>query len=567
MENAMKRKNFIVICFSALLFLLAAFWGFQEYQGKKTHSISVDVVSEGGTEEVKLWMGPGEMYYLFLPGYADLSQVQIRCNVLGPIYLNNQRLRDKMDGSIFDLEEPMELILDSYLGYQWNELTVMQSGKVPTLYIDVRSGNMDYIHAVKGNKEAGTMRLYTADGQLDSMAVVESLQGHGNSTWQPWLEKKPYSLRLNSDTDLLDMGSGSSWVLLADAFDLSLIKNKVSYDLARDAGMPYAPNCQWVDLYLNGVYSGLYLLAERNEIHPNRVDVPLESSFLVSWESESRMITQGNPYVKTERGTTLRVHQSGLSLEEIQAKWQSVENAIFAEDGIDPITGKHWQDLIDLDSWAKLFMIDEITAEYDAGRFSKFFYYKETDGVGKIYGGPVWDKDDAFAAGHWSTTAPNCIVASRSGMFRGLSRKEAFLQRVSELYESTFRPLLVELCENGIEEYASRIVGAADLSEFRYQLGYTDQEHQVIRDFLGQRIEFLDAYWSAEETFCHVTIFSPSDGANGIYAVRPGEPILCLPEYDPAAGKWNWYVEETGEPFDVNQPIWEDMNLLLQRAE
>ena len=37
----MKSKNFIVICFSALLFLLAVFWGFQEHQGKKNHSISL----------------------------------------------------------------------------------------------------------------------------------------------------------------------------------------------------------------------------------------------------------------------------------------------------------------------------------------------------------------------------------------------------------------------------------------------------------------------------------------------------------------------------------------------
>ena len=71
------------------------------------------------------------------------------------------------------------------------------------------------------------MRLYTADGKLDAEAVVESLQGRGNSTWL-WREKKPYSLRLSGETDLLGMGQASNWILLADAFDLSLLNNKLS---------------------------------------------------------------------------------------------------------------------------------------------------------------------------------------------------------------------------------------------------------------------------------------------------------------------------------------------------
>ena len=283
----MKGKNWIILCFSALLVLLSGFGCLMEQNGKGEYSISLEVISEGGTEKIEIWEGPGEMYYLFLPGYADLSQVKIRCNAWGTILLDYKPVKDGMDCGDFPLNEPMELIYDSPFGYQWNQLTIMQSGNVPTLYVDVRSGNMDHIHAQKGNQESGTMRLYTAEGQLDAAAMVDSLQGRGNSTWQPWLDKKPYSLRLGGDTDLLGMGAASRWVLLANAFDLSNLKNKIAYDLAEDAAMEYSPSSQWVDLYLNGIYSGLYLLSERNEIHPNRVDVPEASSFLVSWESES----------------------------------------------------------------------------------------------------------------------------------------------------------------------------------------------------------------------------------------------------------------------------------------
>ena len=568
----MKGKHTIIIFFSVLLFLTAAFAGIQEIACSEEHGISAEVRSDGGTEEIKLWMGHGEQYFLFLPGYADLSQVQLRRNVFGPVYLDYKKVSD-LDISTLPMNEPMELIVDSPLRYQWNELTIVQSSGIPTMYIDVESGNMDYIHAEKGNEEAGTMRLYREDGKLDAVAVVESLHGRGNSTWQ-WQEKKPYSLKLSSEENLLGMGEGSRWVLLADAFDLSSIKNKITYDLARDAGMEFTPECEWVELYLNGEYAGLYLLSERNEIHPNRVDIPAESSFLVAWESERRMADQGYPYVKTERGTAIRVHQSAFPLETIQKMWQSVENAIFAEDGIDPTTGKHWQELIDTDSWAKLFLIDEISADYDGGKISKFFYYQEVDGVGKIYGGPVWDKDDTYATGHWAITPPNCIVASRSRivngkeqrLFRGLYQHEAFSSRVAELYQRDFLPLLKDLYDTGIAEYADRIAQAAQVSEIRWKLGYTAEESTIIRDFLGERIAFFDAYWIKKEMFHHVKVMDTFEYSEGEFAVRPGDTIPVLPEYAPEAGEWGWFYAESKEPFDVTQPIWEDVELILSKV-
>ena len=562
----MKRKNLIILCFSALLLLVAIYGGIREQQWSRNHSISAEVISGDRTEEVKLWMGPGERFYLFLPGYADPAQVQLRRNLLGPVYLDGKRVVRGMNLGDFPMEEPLELIHDPRFGYQWNEVTILQSSGVPTLYIDVRSGNMDYIHGEKGNKEAGTMRLYTADGKLDAEAVVESLQGRGNSTWL-WREKKPYSLRLSGETDLLGMGQASNWILLADAFDLSLLNNKLSYDLAREAGMAYTPDGQWVDLYLNGEFAGLYLLSERNEIHPNRVDIPPESSFLVSWEPERRMVEQGYPYVKTAGGTTLRIHQTAFSLEKIQSLWQSVENAVFAEDSVDPVTGKSLEELIDLDSWAMLYLMDEISADFDGGLLSKFFYYSEQEGTGKIYAGPLWDKDDAYGTGHWAVTPPNCIVAARSDrrIFSHLLQKDLFSSRVIQLYQNSFVPVLEQLCDTGIEAYADQISQAADLHEIRWILGYTPEESQITRDFLRARMDFLSAYWTQNEAYHHVYVRNTFDESRGEFAVRSGEALTILPEYAPEAGIWGWYLEDTEEPFDITQPILEDKNLILKK--
>lgn len=566
----MKGKFVIIICFTAFLFLLAVFGGKMEPVREDPPLLSALVLSEGNAEQISLWKDPSGEYYLFLPAYAELSQVQIRSHTGKPVYIEGKLVTEGMNCSAFPLNEPLEIRYDPSTGYSGDVLTILQSANLPAMYIDVASGNMEYIHAQKGNKESGVMRLYSADGQLDSVAQVEAIQGRGNSTW-PWRDKKPYSLRLYPETDLLDMGRAQKWVLLADAFDLSLLKNKITYDLARDAGMAYTPDCQWVDLYLNGTFAGMYLLSERNMIHPQRVDIPAESSFLVSWESESRLIAQEYPYVKTEHGTAIRVHQSGLPLEEVQRIWQSAENAIFAEDGLDPVTGKHWQDLIDLDSWAKLFLIDEISADHDGGSISKFFYYDQSNGTGKIFAGPVWDKDDSFGTGHWTVTPPNCLVAGRSYLqngqeqriFAGLSGKEEFLSCVAEVYQNTFLPLLNELYDTGITEYAGWISQAALLHETRWGLGYTPESSLNVRNFLGDRMAFLNTYWIEKETFCHVKLYDSREGSLGEFAIRPGEYLPDVPHYDGS----DWFLAGTQTSFDVQQPIYEDVSIILRPVD
>ena len=154
-----------------------------------------------------------------------------------------------------------------------------------------------------------------------------------------------------------------------------------------------------------------------------------------------------------------------------------------------------------------------------------------------------------------------------NSMFYRLYQKEVFSSRVAGLYEDVFRPLLMDWCNGEIERYASQIAEAADLCEFRYNLGYTPQEHLIIQQFLRERMDFLDAYWIRKEEFCRVEIYSPSENCAGLYLVRPGDAIPCLPEYAPEAGKWGWYLEETGALYDVNQPVEEDLYLILKTLE
>ena len=91
---------------------------------------------------------------------------------------------------------------------------------------------MDYVNQSRDNSEGGTLRLYTPEGALDCFAGVQELAGRGNSTWDA--EKKPYRLKLAAQQNLLGMGAAKDWILLSNVFDSSHIRNKVTYDFARE---------------------------------------------------------------------------------------------------------------------------------------------------------------------------------------------------------------------------------------------------------------------------------------------------------------------------------------------
>ena len=144
-------------------------------------------------------------------------------------------------------------------------------------------------------------------------------------------------------------------------------------------------------------------------------------------------------------------------------------------------------------------------------------------------------------------------------------QKPVFSSRVIQIYRDSFVPVLEQLCDTGIAEYADQISQAANLHEIRWILGYTPEESRITRDFLRARMAFLNAYWTEPEAYHHVYVWNASDENRGEFAVRSGETLTILPEFVPEAGVWGWYLAETEEPFDVTQPILEDKDLILKK--
>ena len=312
--------------------------------------------------------------------------------------------------------------------------------------------------------------------------------------------KKPYNITLSLPGDLLGMGTAQNWVLLANYYDATNLKNKIVLDYSQNVGLQYTPQGKFVDLYLNGEYVGLYLLCERNEVHPQRVDLTAPENFLLSTDYSERLQRQGKPYVETDHLSpvfALRIRNSTVTEETMKRIFQSAENAILSEDGVDPVTGKNWQDLIDLDSWARKYLVEEIFANVDGGRVSQFYCWNG----GKIYAGPVWDYDLTMGVSlPWDTFhyVPEMFYANRPGedgaaWFCALYQKQEFYNRVTELYQEEFQPLLAEFIETEITQYTAEIAASADMNAIRWAAGDFSAAVENLQEYLSKRMDFLDA--------------------------------------------------------------------------
>lgn len=558
----------VVWLLTAAFLLVAVFCIWRDTLWDGTVGISALIPTQTGEEEVRCWERKDEEYYLFLPGYAQLELVKLKTGVSNTVYLNGEKMEPEMTGEGLQWDVAYDLCYMSKGKEHHYSLTFLRSQNVPALYIDTASGSMEHIHAVKGNEEPGTFRLYTAEGELNHGGILDTIKGRGNSTWD--YEKKPYNLTLSTEADLLGMGAAKRWILLANAADPSNLKNKLAYDLARDAGLAYSPESRWVELFLNGEYAGLYLLSERNEVHTQRVDLTGEGSFLVSKDWDWRFRKTGDPFVMTQDNTALRIYYSDLSEDALLARFQSVENAIFAEDGVDPVTGKHWQELIDLDSWGMRYLVEEALGNVDASTLSQFFYLDGADPSGKICAGPVWDMDLILRSSseEW-LQGVNQFYGNRPHVYGShwmyeLYHDELFYEHITEQYREKLEPLLIQLLEQGIEEAFRQIRQAANLNAIRWRLEPPQQARQTMERVLKERLDFLHKIWVQEEAYVTVTVIDIADNIRNI-VIPEGTCIPALPEYesDETVNIRGWVEYPSYEPFDVSQPIFADVSIAI----
>ena len=564
----MYKKRIIIGLFTAVLLLLVLI--LQQRTDKQPCGILFQISYKEGKECIKPWQSERGEYYAFIPSNVELSEVCVQLQTTDSVWLGDRLLENGISCEDFLWDIGYSYVRSSGRQISESTLTFVHSDNVSTIFLETQSGDMQYIHGNKENHEPGVIRVYLVDGELNFLGNVRSVEGRGNDSWVSY-DKKAYHIKFEQHINLLDMGAAKNWVLLANASDSSHLRNKLAFLLAEKCGLSNSPDTQWVDLYLNGEYSGLYLLSEKNEVHENRLNISMEDGILVSLELEERLESQSIPYIVTDNSQPLRIHHPVIpeKYDEILKKWQSIENAILSSDGIDVETGKRYEELIDVESWRRKYLLEEVLGNLDACRISQFFY---TAGSGKMYAGPVWDYD--LAMGNeckWQLNSASCLFADRyevkagviAPWFHALCQKEEFRMSIIQDYRELFKPQLIQLLDNELRQFQQILTNAAAMNQIRWSENTTmTQAIDHLYNYLLERIAFLDSYWIENGDYCIVKVDDGSGSNYSYVAVMRGTTMRNLPELQDNSFRifTGWYTAENA-PFDLSQRIYEDIQI------
>ena len=449
-----------------------------------------------------------EGFAFFLPsGYSQSQQIFFEeasfMEWNGKIYHSGDTvsLEEGMQGeACFYSEEGAET--------ESGNLSVYRAGELPSLHVIMNKSDVEYIKEEKGNEAEARYVLCTAKGELTEQGKIAGIKTRGNSTW--YSPKKSYSIKLDEAEDWLGTGQETEdeWILLANYLDGSYIRNYLGQLLGKAAEIPYSPDMEFVNLYLNEEYQGLYLLSENVKEKDGRRNDPEQTIMELDYPGR---VSEADEWIVLENNQPLVIHSprnvSEKQKEEIREKWMGILKELEETPEQDDI----WQKL-DLDSFAAMYIMEEVIQDTDIGGASRYFYFKTEDGEEKLYAGPLWDLDQALG-NDWQETE-NLFVSSRNLSTNNLCRwytqllkNDTFCTRVREIYSQSVSPALHELVEQGVEEIETRIAASVKMDEAVWGGGRTvrntdftyEQHMDYLIQYMEKRTEYLDRVWIAGE--------------------------------------------------------------------
>lgn len=417
---------------------------------------------------------------------------------------------------------------------------------------------------------------------------LDYIRGRGNSTWS--VDKKPYKFKLDKKQDLLGMGKNKHWVLLANYYDITMLRNKLTYWLGAQLGMEFTPKCEFVNLVMNGEYLGSYYLCEQIRVGESRVNIDdLEKDESSKTATDEPTISGGyllslSPYgdelgqtFVTDRGESFLIESPGFEdyVNEAQVEYiknyvQKTENAIYGAQFKDE-NGVSYQDYMDIDSAVDYYWIQEISMNGDAYGSTSTYLYKKRNG--KLYWGPLWDFD--FVA--WGATdyfSNNCSGFTQNGdlWVRRLLDDKVFYQKLVERWP-VIKEKLLEACRDGGQidlysrkQYESQKHNYEIWKKYSENFGWElqegneaqeisyDSEVKRFKDWIKERVDWIDSNLDKlKKEYCSVK-FEVDGKVFTVIQVEQGRTINELPLAPEKEGYifegWFAELEENGETYE-----------------
>ncbi|NDV46485.1 T9SS C-terminal target domain-containing protein [Paludibacter sp. 221] len=314
-------------------------------------------------------------------------------------------------------------------------------------------------------REVDTKAFMEVKNSSSSVYIIDELysgyiiiEGRGNSTWGD--PKKPYNIDLideiglDNPSSLLGMPKHHKWCLVTYYNDKSALRIPLAFYLGQKMeNIPYTPRLNYIELYVNGEYRGLYSLCEKIERDKNRVDVKkltaniedqeeprISGGYIIEATPEIRLKPDQKYFTSTHKRVIFTfAYPKSKNVTEEQIKWikkyiDEFESVLYGDDFKDEQNG--FRKYIDEDSFIDWYLLNELAKNFDAVMYASVYLHKDRNG--KLQMSAPWDFDLAFG----NVYGNNCfsedefyIAYFRNTWFARLFEDENFLKKASERFD------------------------------------------------------------------------------------------------------------------------------------
>lgn len=395
---------------------------------------------------------------------------------------------------------------------------VMAKADVPTISIRLAETTVDEINSGDKSTKYGGNTAVIMDTQGRALQTITNVEikGRGNTTWKA--EKKPYQIKFGQKTDIFGLGKSKKWVLLANHFDASQLRNDFGLSIARSIGMPGTTDGVFVELFIDDEDLGLYYLCHKPEIGESVLDLKAEDGVLFEIDQPedantiSFISSDGDHFnLKDSVSSDDAIIQKAVNV--FESRW----NRLVAD-----AKGRDWEAVssqIDVDSFCKYYLLNELGMNLDATLTSFYVYMDGESDV--IHAGPPWDFDMCFGnqwgkltERMWAYQSLHNEPDPNSHILMTLLDIPEFRHRAEEIWRDEMRDKVME-CISDMETTAAAIRTAAAANNNLWGLDNYDTAVFSLRTWVLERVDSLSNWFS-----------HPADIPDGNYIITAGGSYL-----------------------------------------
>ncbi len=205
--------------------------------------------------------------------------------------------------------------------------------------------------------------------------------------------KKPYKIKLQKKADLLNRDDkkykDKDWVLLRTGASLN---TNIGFWASELIGQEWTPAHEFVNVFLNGTYRGLYILCEQITVNKDcRINIDETTGYVV--ECDAYWWNEDIYFPSPLTNPALKFTYKYPDPEDITDEWhEAISSDVLSNE--QKIVDGTYDEAYDSESFAKWLLAWEILGNDDYAGANMYVVKKDADS--KICMGPMWDFDQAL---------------------------------------------------------------------------------------------------------------------------------------------------------------------------